>query len=119
MRLNPGDKVWVIEDLYENSEYMVSLVATEGSVGTILSLEAYQAFLEQRHPGMPAETCAELVAFVQREMQSGKMYPVQFETVTPPGERVRVYWETRGSMPHLLCEVGDVQVLNAASLRTD
>ncbi|CAG0962514.1 hypothetical protein ANAEL_00715 [Anaerolineales bacterium] len=112
LRLKPGDKVRVREDVgefYADFPDYTILRGTKGSVGTIVSFEEFQADLEERRQRFGHEDRQKyrMHIFVVREaMNQCLQYPVRFEKVFPPAERA-----------DLLCsQVGRIELMDVTAL---
>jgi len=95
VRLQPGDKVLIIQDAYDNVD-IYGLVATRGSIGRVVSYK---------------ELCREWPSkegwlFVRRAIEKGEQYPIRFEHVVPPSNAVDEHEPV-----HVLCREGEIEVL--------
>lgn len=82
MILNAGDKVRITQHAFENSELDVIVIATEGSLATVLS---YAEFCDHFHK-IGAGASKEYFAHVKNGMEAGRRYPVRFVKVVSPSK---------------------------------
>ena len=80
MRLAPGDKVRITQSAFENDLVDNTLVATEGSLGAVLSYETYCDYI---HNSCSADFAREHLPLVKKCINEGTQYPVRFEMVVP------------------------------------
>lgn len=109
--MQPGDKVRVKEDVYDEGPWTWRvLAATSGSIGTIASLDEYAAFVR---PGPPSRLH---LRAVKKWMEKGYCLPVKIERVMPPSQATQKYWKERGTELVLGCAVGNIILVGADNL---
>ena len=108
LRLNLGDKVRVIQNAYDDEDFWEVLVATTGSIGTIISLEEYFNFAD-KNPSIyqPRYKYPAIAALIKRR----GAYPLRFDSVVPPSAAVHDHWAKLGRQFIVLCEEGGVAIL--------
>jgi hypothetical protein len=112
MRLKPGDKVRVKDDVgefYADFPDYTILIATKGSEGTAVSFEEFQADFDERRQrfGHADRQMYRQHFFVVKEaMNQGLQWPIRFEKVNPPSEKV-----------DLICsQVGQIGLVDVTAL---
>jgi hypothetical protein len=107
-----GCRVRITEDRYDDEDVWVALVATTGSLGTVISYEAYADQVRRDHASDPAVVYAGHLAFAQCAIGSNEKFAVRFDHVEPPAESVCQEWEEKGWSLFVLCKVGEAQLLS-------
>jgi hypothetical protein len=102
VRLNSGDKVRIITHVHGNMEtYPRKIVATQGSIGTILSYDEY-------HDGEKSN--------IKKWADEGVRYPVRLEMVASPSEADLAFWRELFIFTRADCEIGQITLLDADCL---
>jgi hypothetical protein len=108
MLLSPGDKVRIIQNAWENDCGVTNtLVATTGSIGTVLS---YSDYCDYSHKHYDADFCIGHLELVKKCIDNAEQYPIRIETVVPPSEDFYSYWKKQGRF-FIECEIGKVEIL--------
>ncbi len=114
IKLRPGDKVRVTEDIYRNEDVADLLCAPKGSTATVLS---YDEFYGHLRGNWSDDTWAKRPSYVftgltlqKKHIDEGTEYPVRFDIVIQPSEKV----SSAGFFVD--CKVGDIEVLPAEAL---
>lgn len=113
MKLKPHDKVRITQHAFENDYVFATLVATMGSLGTVLSYEEYSEYAYQ-HWG-DRKSCSEHLALVRGFIEKDTQYPIRLDTVVPPSAEFCAYWEKQGRFS-VECEVGDIGIFHVMFL---
>jgi hypothetical protein len=111
MRLNPGDKVRITQNAFDNIDVVNILVATKGSIGTVLSYEEYHDY----YVNQPVWDDDQL-SLVRDWIKDCAQYPIRFDTVVPPSASFLSFWQKHGKL-FIECEVGKIEVLHVAFLK--
>jgi HEAT repeat protein len=101
MRLKPGDQVRITQNAWENDGPWDTLVATRGSIGTVLSYDEFIGYVDNGS----ASSLEERPTPIKNLIDEGSAYPIRFETVVPPSDDAQDYHS-------FACEVGTIEVLN-------
>jgi hypothetical protein len=110
--LQPGDRVMFKKDvgaMYDGyGDNQITLVATKGSIGVVVTPEEYKAFYNQ----LLVETRTEKSKYYKAHITSVKglmddclRYPIRFEVVMPP------------SIPTdlICCKVGEIELIDVSN----
>ncbi len=102
-KLKPGDRVRFISSAWSPDWWDNALVATEGSVATVVSYEEYVAHFSDAHP--------EDLAWVKESIEDGTYYPIRFEFIMPLSEdELARYQKEYDHFQVMLDKVGDIGV---------
>jgi len=89
-----GDKVIVTEDLFENHTALVDMISiTKGSIGTVVSLEDYYAYLER-----DGHSHSDLVANIRHCVENRSGFLVRWDWVMPPSDSDSVVLGRKGEI---------------------
>ena len=111
----PGDKVRILEHLLITIDLgigAVELVATKGSIGTIVSYEEYRDHIDDRW-FQNIDQRLDHLWWVRTEMSAGTYYPIQFEEVVQPSDGEYASWNAYIEHLSVSCQVGAMKVLPA------
>ena len=116
MKLSPGDKVRIIQHAFENDLISNTLVATKGSIGTVLSYDELIGYVDDgAKDDYRTPHTEERPTFIKKWIDEGEAYPIRFETVVPPSEEFCTYWEKQGRF-FIECEIGKIDILHVMFL---
>src|SRR5688500_962274 len=115
MRLNPGDRVRINQNAFDNIEVVDILVATKDSVATVLSYKEYYDYYVNKQYGNKPFWYDHHLSLVRDWINDCAQYPIRFDTVVPPSENFLSSWEERG-IPFIECEVGKIEILHVIFL---
>jgi len=110
MRLNPGDRVRITQNGWDHD--CETIVATEGSIGTILSYEEYAVPYIRKWNVTAPRSCAEHLAMLKQCIEEETQYPIRFETVKPLSEDLRTRLQSQGERFFVDCKVGGIDILS-------
>jgi hypothetical protein len=118
MSLSPGDKVRITQHAFRNEDITATVVATEGSIGTVLSYDELVGYVDEG-----SKKDDDLTFFVggrptpvKQLLDKGEAYPIRFETVVPPSKDFCSYWEKATGRFFVECEVGEIKMLHVMFL---
>ena len=107
MRLSPGDKVRITQNAWDHD--CITITATEGSIGTVLSYEEYDDLFCKKNASFPS-VWVKYLAWAKKCIEEGTQYPIRFETVIQPSEDF--FAREKDPRVHVECKVGDIQVVH-------
>ena len=110
MSLSPGDKVRITQHAFRNEDISATVVATEGSIGIVLS---YDELVECVGKGSKKDVD---LTYGKQVIDKGEAYPIRFETVVPPSQDFCSYWEKATGRFFVECEVGEIKMLHVMFL---
>jgi hypothetical protein len=102
VRLSPGDKVRITDHAYgRKNTYPRKIVATQGSIGTVLAYDGYRGGRKSQ---------------IKKWVDEGTRYPVRIEMVVPPSEDDLAFWRALFFQTYTDCQVGRIHILDADCL---
>lgn len=81
--LQPGDKVRVIQDIYDAVDVATILTVSINSVGTIMSFEEYCGYIKKITHVKRYEEIAIHCSAVEQGIQRGEFLPVRIDEMAP------------------------------------
>ncbi len=126
LKLRPGDKIRIRQHAYRGNgigitESNGTIVATEGSIGTVLSYDEYHEAMHEWYKREDRKYWKEYLAGeksswlawhfpqVKEWMKQGTCYPIEFESLVPPSEDELAFWKELRQYTHVAWEYRDVQ----------
>lgn len=104
--LQPGDKVRVIQDVYEPVDVATIIVVTVNSVGTILSFEEYCGYMKKITHAKRSEDIALHCSAVEQGIQRGEFLPVRIVEMAPFQEPTQEYTGNVHFIPENVALIG-------------
>ena len=81
--LEPGDKVRVIQDVYDPVDVATIIVVSINSVGTIMSFEEYCVYIKKITHAKRYDNIAIHCSTVEQGIQRGEFLPVRIDEMAP------------------------------------
>ena len=113
--IRPGDNVRILEHLLITIDLGIGameLVATKGSLGTIVSYEEYRNHVNNLW-FQNIDQRRDHLWWVRSEMSAGTYYPIKLEEVVQPSDDEYASWNAYIEHLSISCQVGAIKVLPA------
>jgi hypothetical protein len=114
--LQPGDKVRVIQDIYDSVDVATIIIVSINSVGTIMSFEEYCAYIKKITHEKRYENIAIHCSAVEQGIQSGEFLPVRIDEMAPLLERIQDFGSKKEYTDKVLFFPANVALIGMESL---
>jgi hypothetical protein len=113
--IQPGKKVRILENINYTPHDFTDVVATKGSIGTILSYQEYITHLDEGNKRNGYFTPEHHSEWIERNIAAGVYYPIRLDEVVPLSDDDYAYLEEIYYSVHILCRVGSITIVPATS----
>ena len=113
--IQPSKKVRILENINYTPHDFTDVVATKGSIGTILSYQEYVTHLDEGNKRNGYLTPEHHREWIERNIEAGAYYPIRLDEVVPLSDDDYAYLEEVYYSVHILCRVGSITIVPVTS----
>ena len=114
-KIRPGKKVRILENISYTPHDYTDVVATKGSIGTILSYQEYITHLDEGNKRNGFFTPEHQREWIERNIEAGAYYPIRLDEIVPLSDDDYACLEGIYYRVHILCRVGSITIVPTTS----
>ena len=116
--IRPGQQIRILENVnytpHDLTE-VADVVATKGSIGTILSYQEYITYLDEGNKRNGYFTPEHHREWIELSIEAGTYYPIRLDEVVPLSDDDYASFEEQYRIVSILCRVGALTIVPTTS----